>query len=101
MSIYMDLNAISWKIIDTMFKDNPNMIVKHHIDSYNQFFSTGLRDVFKNNNPLRFFKELDKETNQYKLECELYFGGINTDKIYYGKPIIYDENNGKSREHYM
>ena len=39
MSIYMDSNAISWKIIDTMFKDNPNMIVKHHIDSYNQFFS--------------------------------------------------------------
>ena len=34
----MDSNAISWKIIDTMFKDNPNMIVKHHIDSYNQFF---------------------------------------------------------------
>ncbi len=97
----MDSNDISWKIIDKMFKDNPNMIVKHHIDSYNQFFSTGLRDVFKNNNPLRFFKELDKETNQYKLECELYFGGVNTDKIYYGKPIIYDENNGESREHYM
>ena len=97
----MDSNAISWKIIDTMFKDNPNMIVKHHIDSYNQFFSTGLQDVFKNNNPLRFFKELDKETNQYKLECELYFGGVNTDKIYYGKPIIYDENNEEKREHYM
>ena len=97
----MDSNAISWKIIDKMFKDNPNMIVKHHIDSYNQFFSTGLRDVFKNNNPLRFFKELDKETNQYKLECELYFGGVDTDKIYYGKPIIYDENNGEKREHYM
>ena len=40
----MDSNAISWKIIDTMFKDNPNMIVKHHIDSYNQpIFSTGLQ----------------------------------------------------------
>ena len=52
----MNSNDISWKIIDKMFKDNPNMIVKHHIDSYNQFFSTGLRDVFKNNNPLRFLK---------------------------------------------
>ena len=97
----MDSNAKSWKIIDTMFKDNPNMIVKHHIDSYNQFFSRGIQDVFKNNSPLRFFKELDKETDQYKLECELYFGGVNTDKIYYGKPIIYDENNGEKREHYM
>ena len=43
MSIYMDSNAKSWKIIDTMFKDNPNMIVKHHIDSYNQFFSRGYK----------------------------------------------------------
>ena len=77
MSIYMDSNDISWKIIDTMFKDNPNMIVKHHIDSYNQFFSTGLREVFKNNSPLRFFKEYDKDIDEYLLECELYFGGIN------------------------
>ena len=97
----MDSNDISWKIIDTMFKDNPNMIVKHHIDSYNQFFSTGLREVFKNNSPLRFFKEYDKDIDEYKLECELYFGGINADKIYYGKPIIYDENDGEKREHYM
>ena len=37
----MDSNSISWKIIDTMFKDNPNMIVKHHIDSYNQFLIQG------------------------------------------------------------
>ena len=53
-----------FNIIDSMFRDNENFLVRHHIDSYNQFFSTGLRDVFKNNNPLRFFKELDKETNQ-------------------------------------
>ena len=97
----MTSNDISWKIIDTMFKDNPNMIVKHHIDSYNQFFSTGLHEVFKNNSPLRFFKEYDKDVDDYKLECEIYFGGINTDKIYYGKPIIYDENDDGTREHYM
>ena len=24
-----------------VFKDNPNMIVKHHIESYNQFCQTG------------------------------------------------------------
>ena len=97
----MNSNDISWKIIDTMFKDNPNMIVKHHIDSYNQFFSSGLHEVFKNNSPLRFFKEYDKDVDDYKLECEIYFGGINTDKIYYGKPIIYDENEDETREHYM
>ena len=29
--------------------------------------------------------------------CELYFGGLNGDKLYYGKPVIYDE----TRTHFM
>ena len=63
----MDSNDISWKIIDKMFKDNPNMIVKHHIDSYNQFFSTGLRDVFKNLlNTSFFFKRRAEGSSSFE-----------------------------------
>jgi len=27
-----------WKILDTYFKDNPQALVTHHIDSYDEFF---------------------------------------------------------------
>ena len=42
------------------------------------------------NNPYKFFTELDSETNLYKYSANLYFGGKNGDKIYYGKPVIFD-----------
>ena len=98
----MNHSEISWKTIDSFFKDNKHILVKHHIDSYNNFFSTGIQEIFKDRNPIRFFKEIDPETQTYKYECELYLGGINCDKIYYGKPIIYDETDDDiSRAHYM
>ena len=98
----MNHSEISWKTIDTFFKDDKHILVKHHIDSYNNFFSKGIQEIFKDRNPIRFFKEIDQETQTYKYECELYLGGINCDKIYYGKPIIYDETDDDiSRSHYM
>ena len=32
-------DAISWKTINRMFEDNPEFLIKHHLDSYNQFFN--------------------------------------------------------------
>ena len=86
----MNTNDIAWKTIDKFFSDNKNVIVKHHLDSYNSFFSHGIKDIFKDRNPLRIFKELDKETKLYKYECDIYLGGENADRIYYGKPIIFE-----------
>ena len=94
-------DAISWKTINKMFEDNPEFLIKHHLDSYNQFFNEGIQDIFKNNNPLTLFKDKDDETGIYKHNLEMYFGGRNGNKIYYGKPIIYDEENETTREHYM
>jgi DNA-directed RNA polymerase II subunit RPB2 len=93
----MNPKDISWKTIDRLFGHNENFVVKHHLDSYNEFFSTGIKEIFKDRNPLRIFKDLDKKTKLYKYECDIYLGGVNADKIYYGKPIIYDDD----REHYM
>jgi DNA-directed RNA polymerase II subunit RPB2 len=90
-----DITNLSWKIIDTYFNDNPEILVAHHLDSYNNFFNSGINRIFYENNPIRF-QERD-EGKEFKNECFLYLGGKQGDKIYLGKPIIYDENN----THYM
>ena len=52
-------------------------------------------DVFKNNNPLKYNRIYDKDANIYKYNFKMYFGGKEGDKIYYGKPVIYDNTTGQ------
>ena len=40
----------------SFFKDNEHILVKHHIDSYNNFFNKGIKEIFKDRNPIRFLK---------------------------------------------
>ena len=91
------MNEIAWKTIDRYFNENPQILVKHHLDSYNDFFSKGIINIFKNTNPLRLLEELDEETQQYKYECNIYFGGKDGTKFRIGKPTIYDHDTKEMR----
>ena len=87
------MENISWKIIDKYFIDNPNNLVAHHLESYNEFFKNGIYRIFRENNPIRFIeREEEGQDNNKRNECHLYLGGKDGKKIYYGKPIIYDDN---------
>jgi DNA-directed RNA polymerase II subunit RPB2 len=86
-----------WMIIDKYFNDNPNYLVSHHLDSYNSFFNEGIKRIFKEKNPIKLMKEQDPKTGEFALRCDMYLGGKEGDKLYYGKPVIYDEG----REHFM
>ena len=93
-----DKDKISWKIIDKYFHDNPNNLVAHHLESYNDFFNNGINRIFRENNPIRFIEREDEsESSNKRNECLLYLGGKDGSKIYFGKPIIYDDNHA----HYM
>ena len=86
------MEDISWKLIDVYFKDNPNNLVLHHLESYNDFFSDGIYRIFKDNNPIRFIQREDENKDgEAPNECLLYLGGKDGKKLYYGKPIIYDD----------
>ena len=37
----MENEKVIWNIIDSYFKNNPSHLVKHHLDSYNDFFDSG------------------------------------------------------------
>jgi len=93
MNPQFDMSNISWNIIDKYFKENPYNLVSHHLDSYNEFFSKGIFQVFKENNPFRFLEDIEKiEDKNNRNECLLYLGGKDGTKIYFGKPVIYDDN---------
>ena len=93
---------ISWKLIDKYFKDNPHNLVAHHLDSYNDFFAGGINRIFQENNPIRFIEREDEQKKSAgekakRNQCLLYLGGKDGKKIYFGKPVIYDDNYA----HYM
>ena len=90
----MDKEDISWKLIDKYFKDNQSNLVSHHLESYNFFINKGIGQIFRENNPIRFIEREDENDGSGKRnECQLYLGGKDGSKIYYGKPVIYDDNN--------
>ena len=91
----------TFKLLDIFFRDNPNITVKHHLDSYNKFFDKDLKTIIKDNNPKKYMTEMDDETNLYKYTADLYIGGKSGERIYYGKPLIYDNVDGVERTHMM
>jgi len=84
-----------FSFIEKYFKENS--LVDHHILSANDFYDVSIPKIFMDKNPIRYYAGLNKSTNQYKYSAKLYIGGKNADKIYYGKPVIFDEKN----VHYM
>lgn len=92
------MQIVSWKLIDKYFKDNPYNLVSHHLDSYNDFFDKDIYNIFRENNPVRFSERKEKGDEQQSedqpSECMLYLGGKSGTKLYFGKPIIYDDTDG-------
>ena len=90
-------NTTVWKVINKYFEDNPQSLVRHHIESYNDFFKQGIFQIFNEKNPVKIQTRYDERIDDYRSQCIMYFGGKDGSKIYFGKPVIYDDNNA----HYM
>jgi len=94
----LNKDNISWNLIEKYFSDNPNNLVSHHLESYNIFINSGINKIFSENNPIRFIEtESEESSNEKRNECLLYLGGKDGSRIYFGKPVIYDDNH----THYM
>jgi DNA-directed RNA polymerase II subunit RPB2 len=68
-----------WDIIDCHFRENPFSLVRHHIDSYNDFFKTDIFKMLKEMNPIPI---VSKENQM----CNLYIGGKSGQSVYFDKP---------------
>jgi DNA-directed RNA polymerase II subunit RPB2 len=91
-----DNEKLVWVIIEKYFKDNPNYLVKHQIEPYENFFYKDFFNIIKEKNPIRITKNPDEKSGEYTYEINLYIGGRDASKIYYGKPIIFDDDNEKN-----
>jgi DNA-directed RNA polymerase II subunit RPB2 len=90
-------NPTIWKIINTYFRDNPKILAGHHIDSYNDFIKKGIFQIFRDLNPIRITARYDEKTDEFRSEALLYLGGRDGTRVYFGKPVIYDDQ----QSHYM
>ncbi len=109
----INVEEFHFKFIDKYFKEVS--LVDHHIHSCNKFYEEGISKIFRDINPLKYnqkirvntYKDSEKSNNK-KIDDDneeskgdyyvnIYVGGKNGDKIYYGKPVIFDKTN----VHYM
>ena len=85
-------DKISWKIIEKYFESNPEYLTMHHLNSFNDFVDNGIPRIFRDNNPIKIMKEQDEKTKEFQLQANLYLGGKDGKKIYYGVPTIYEDD---------
>lgn len=79
-----------FKIISKFFKENPNFLVDHHLESYNRFVNHDIHQLIKQNNPISFNKNLMKVDDEdiANHSCDIYIGGKEGDLIRFAKPIL-------------
>ena len=85
----------SWDVISKFIKENNyNSLIRHHIESFDDFMDKKVEEIVKQFNPLSIYSDYDAKDNVYKNEIKIEFGDV-----YYNYPII-NENNGSSQKMY-
>ena len=77
------LEELHFNIIDKYFQENS--FVEHHIHSVDKFYEKDIAKIFGDLNPIQFSAEMNKNSNEYQHNIEIYFGGRDLNRIYYGK----------------
>lgn len=82
-----------WNIIEKMFETNHKKhLIKHQIDSYNDFVTNKIEQIITQYNPIKIYHDYHEETNSYK--NEIY---ITLHKPIITKPVI-SENDGSTKQ---
>ena len=88
-----EVENIQFEIIDQYFKTNS--FVEHHIRSVDNFYEQDIKKTLNDLNPIDFSVGFVKKQQKFEHSMKIYFGGKDGSKIYYGKPIIYQDEQSK------
>ena len=83
---------LGFTIISKFFKENPNFLVDHHLESYNRFINNDIYQLITQNNPISFNKNLKKIDGEDVAfhSCDMYIGGKKGNLIRFAKPILHE-----------
>ena len=97
----MNLENDTWEVINSYFRDIKNNLVRHHIDSYNDFIHNKIPQIFKENLAnLPPFILIDKEDRNVTYEIKVYYGGKNHDRYKIMRPTVINYPSGEVRQLY-
>jgi DNA-directed RNA polymerase beta subunit len=83
----------TWNVIDAYFRDK-KVLVKHQIESYNDFVDNKIQKIINEFNPVKSFTDFNEELGKYMTEFRIEFGDISI-----SKPVIND-NDGEVKVMY-
>ena len=90
----VDLEKDIWCIIDSYFKESgTECLVKHQLDSFNDFMHNKIPDIISQVNPLVVYHNYSEEHNKYKYEIQIRFKNIDES---FEKPKIQENDGSKS-----
>ena len=94
----MNLETDTWDVINSYFKHTPNPLVRHHIDSYNDFIQNKIPLIFQNLTKNPPFVLIDANDNTIIYEIKIYYGGKNSNKYSFKKPTVKSFPSGEIRQ---
>ena len=97
----MDIEKDTWSAIDSYFRDTDDYLVKHHINSYDDFIKRKIPLIFKNGNHKTYYRT-DYNDDNILYQYDVYYGGKESKGagIYISKPTLIDHKNGIKRQLY-
>lgn len=89
----------TWTVIDSYFKDTPDYLVKHQLDSFNDFVNNKINKIFRDLGK-KTHPRTDYNNKNIIYETTIYYGGKTHDEIYISKPTIIDYNTNERKPLY-
>ena len=90
MSQKLNFDKDTWDVIRLYFQDK-NVLVKHHIESFDDFMDKKISEIIRQFNPLSIYNNYNAERNVYENEIRIEFGDV-----YFTNPMIH-ENDGSTK----
>ena len=85
-------NQSLWKIINSFMNHSGKQLIRHHIDSFNDFIDNKIPCIIKQSNPISIFHQYDPAENNYNYEIVINF--INS---YNTVPMIHENDGAQNR----